>query len=240
MWSQRETPNPSPNRRSPTVDRRVVSAPPYLTDHLTKITGMAKKPAICAECGLGGWNWKCVECGCESGIRQGSPGYNPAANARIARMRGAGEGSLSMHTGQPPTSSPASRSADQPAAASTPTPPADSDPDTLSKAIRHLQGAGAADFTGSARAASLGGFFVGLGWFVVVVSVIGGIALMATTESTGYRNEHPNVLAGVIVLVSGSIEGFVLVMLGSFVQATLEFQSLVGGFFKRLTTMFLP
>ena len=221
--------------------RRVVSDPPYLTNHLTKITGMAKKPAICAECGLGGWNWKCVECGCESGIRQGSPGYNPAVNARVARMRGAGEGSLSMHTGQPPTSSPASGSADQPAAASTPTPPADSDPDTLSKAIRHLQGAGAADFTGSARAASLGGFFVGLGWFVVVVSVIGGIALMAITEPISrYDEHHPYVIEGAVVLATGAIQGFVLVMIGSFVQATLEFQSLVGGFFKRLTTMFLP
>ena len=221
--------------------RRVVYDPPYLTDHLTKITGMAKKPAICAECGLGGWNWKCGECGCESGIRQGSPGYNPAVNARVARMRGAGEGSLSMHTGQPPTSSPASGSADQPAAASTPTPPADSDPDTLSKAIRHLQGAGAADFTGSARAASLGGFFVGLGWFVVVVSVIGGIALMVITEPISrYDEHHPYVIEGAVVLATGAIQGFVLVMIGSFVQATLEFQSLVGGFFKRLTTMFLP
>ena len=221
--------------------RRVVYDPPYLTDHLTKITGMAKKPAICAECGLGGWNWKCAECGCESGIPQGSPGYSPAVTARVARMRGAGKRSLSMHTGQPPTSSPASGSADQPAAASTPTPPADSAPDTLSKAIRHLQGAGAADFTGSARAASLGGFFVVLGWIVVGLSVIGGIALMAITEPISrYDDHHPYVIEGVVVLATGAIQGFVLVMIGSFVQATLEFQSLVGGFFKRLTTMFLP
>ena len=145
-----------------------------------------------------------------------------------------------MHTGRPPTSSPASGSADQPAAASTPTPPADSDPDTLSKAIRHLQGAGAADFTGSARAASLGRFFVGLGWFVVVVSVIGGIALMAITEPISrYDEHHPYVIEGAVVLVAGSIQGFVLVMIGSFVQATLEFQSLVGGFFKRLKTLSL-
>ena len=62
---------------------------------------------------------------------------------------------------------------------------------------------------------------------------------MAITESTGYRNEHPYVVEGVIVLVAGSIQGFVIVMIGSFVQATLEFQSLVGGFFKRLKTLSL-
>jgi len=78
-----------------------------------------------------------------------------------------------------------------------------------------------------------------LGWLVVALSVIGGIVLMATTESTGYRNEHPYVVEGVTVLVGGSIQGFVLVMIGSFVQATLEFQSLIGGFFKRLKTLSL-
>jgi hypothetical protein len=78
-----------------------------------------------------------------------------------------------------------------------------------------------------------------LGWVVVVLSVFGGIAVMAITESTGYRNEHPYVVEGAIVLVGGSIQGLVLVMISSFVQATLEFQSLVGGFFKRLKTLSL-
>ena len=105
--------------------------------------------------------------------------------------------------------------------------------------VRRLQSGGGAVFTGSARAASLGSFFVVLGWLVVALSVIGGIVLMATTESTGYRNEHPYVVEGVTVLVGGSIQGFVLVMIGSFVQATLEFQSLIGGFFKRLKTLSL-
>ena len=251
--------------------RWVVYDPPHLTVHIIKVAGMAKKPAICAECGLEGWNWKCAECGCESGIRQGSPGYGPAVNARAARMKGAAEGSPSMDTGQPSTSSPASESADQPAAGSTPTPPADSgsDPstsspasesadqpaagstptppadsgsDTLSTALSHLSGGEAAVFTGSARAASLGSFFVSLGWFLVVLSVIGGIAAMAITEPdplSRYDDHHPYVLVGVVVLVSGSIQGFVIVMIGSFVQATLEFQSLVGGFFKRLKTLSL-
>ncbi len=221
--------------------RWVVYDPPHLTDHLTKVTAMAKKLALCAECGLEGWNWRCAECGCESGIRQGSPGYGPAVNARAARMKGAAEGSPSMDTGQPSTSSPAGESADQPAAGSTPTPPADSGSDTLSTALSHLSSGEAAVFTGSARAASLGSFFVTLGWLVVVVSVIGGIALMAITEPISrYDEHHPYVIEGAVVLATGAIQGFVLVMIGSFVQATLEFQSLVGGFFKRLTTMFLP
>ena len=73
------------------------------------------------------------------------------------------------------------------------------------------------------------------------MSVIGGIALMAITEPISrYDEHHPYVIEGAVVLATGAIQGFVLVMIGSFVQATLEFQSLVGGFFKRLTTMFLP
>ena len=221
--------------------RWVVYDPLHLTDHIIKVAAMTQSRVICAECGLAGWDGKCVECGCGSGLHPGFTGYGAAVKKRSEKMQEATKGSLSMHTGQPPTSSPASGSADQPAAASTPTPPADSDPDTLSKAIRHLQGAEAADFTGSARAASLGGFFVGLGWFVVVVSVIGGIALMAITEPISrYDEHHPYVIEGAVVLATGAIQGFVLVMIGSFVQATLEFQSLVGGFFKRLTTMFLP
>ena len=203
---------------------------------------MAEKRSVCAECGLAGWTWKCAECGSESGIRQGSPGYGPAVNDRAARMKikEAAEGSPSMDTGQPSTSSPATGSADQTAAGSTPTPPADSGRDTFSTVLSHLRGRGAADFTGSARAASLGGFFVGLGWFVVVVSVIGGIALMAITEPISrYDEHHPYVIEGAVVLVGGSIQGFVLVMIGSFVQATLEFQSLVGGFLKRLKTLSL-
>jgi hypothetical protein len=221
--------------------RWVVCDPPYLTNHFTKVKGMAEKRSVCAECGLAGWNWKCAECGCESGIRQGSPGYGPAVNDRAARMKmkEAAEGSPSMDTGQPSTSSPATGSADQTAAGSTSTPPADSGRDTLSTAIRHLAGGDAAVFTGSEPAASLGRFFVVLGWIVVGLSVIGGIVLISTTESTGYGNEHPNVLLGVAVMASGSIQGFVLVMIGSFVQATLEFQSLVGGFFKRLKTLSL-
>ena len=55
----------------------------------------------------------------------------------------------------------------------------------------------------------------------------------------GYRNEHPYVVEGASVLVGGSIQGLLLVMVSSFVQATLEFQSLVGGFFKRLKTLSL-
>jgi len=215
--------------------------PPHLTNHFTKVTGMAEKRSVCAECGLTGWNWKCAECGCESGIRQGSPGYGPAVNDRAARMKmkEAAEGSPSMDTGQPSTSSPATGSADQTAAGSTSTPPADSGRDRLSTAIRHFAGGDAAVFTGSEPAASLGRFFVVLGWIVVGLSVIGGIVLISTTESTGYGNEHPNVLLGLVVMASGSIQGFVLVMIGSFVQATLEFQSLVGGFFKRLKTLSL-
>ncbi len=127
--------------------RWVVYDPLHLTDHIIKVAGMTKKPAICAECGLEGWNWRCAECGCESGIRQGSPGYGPAVNARAARMKGAAEGSPSMDTGQPSTSSPASESADQPAAGSTPTPPADSGSDPLSTALSHLSGGEAAVFT---------------------------------------------------------------------------------------------
>ena len=234
--------NSHPGHKSDFDRRWVVYDPLHLTDHIIKVAGMAKKPAICAECGLEGWNWRCAECGCESGIRQGSPGYGPAVNARAARMKGAAEGSPSMDTGQPSTSSPASESADQPAAGSTPTPPADSGSDTLSTALSHLSGGEAAVFTGSARAASLGSFFVSLGWFLVVLSVIGGIAAMAITEPdplSRYDDHRPYVLVGVVVLVSGSIQGFVIVMIGSFVQATLEFQSLVGGFFKRLKTLSL-
>jgi len=226
--------------------RWVVYDPLHLTDHIIKVAGMAKKPAICAECGLETStrtaDGRCPECGGKSVIRQGSPGYGPAVNARAARMKGAAEGSPSMDTGQPSTSSPASESADQPAAGSTPTPPADSGSDTLSTALSHLSGGEAAVFTGSARAASLGSFFVSLGWFLVVLSVIGGIAAMAITEPdplSRYDDHHPYVLVGVVVLVSGSIQGFVIVMIGSFVQATLEFQSLVGGFFKRLKTLSL-
>ena len=204
---------------------------------------MAVKRSICAECGLEGWNWKCHECGCLSGIRQGSPAYGPAVNARAAKMKGAAEGSPSMDTGQPSTSSPATGSADQTAAGSTPTPPADSGRDTLSTAIRHLAGGDAAVFTGSEPAASLGRFFVVLGWIVVGLSVIGGIALMAITEpdplSWSDEEHHPYVLEGVVVLATGSIQGFVLVMIGSFVQTTIEFQSLVGGFFKRFKTLSL-
>ena len=105
--------------------------------------------------------------------------------------------------------------------------------------VRRLQSGGGAVFTGTTLAASLSKFFLVLGWVVVVLSVIGGIAVMAITESTGYRNEHPYAVEGVILLVSGSTQGFVLVMISSFVQATLEFQSLVGGFFKRLKTLSL-
>jgi hypothetical protein len=222
--------------------RWVVYDPPYLTNHFTKVKGMAEKRSVCAECGLAGWNWKCAECGCESGIRQGSPGYGPAVNDRAARMKmkEAAEGSPSMDTGQPSTSSPATGSADQTAAGSTLTPPVGSGRDTLSTAIRHLAGGDAAVFTGSEPAASLGRFFVVLGWIVVGLSVIGGIALMAITEPISrYDEHHPYVLEGVVVMATGSIQGFVLVMIGSFVQATLEFQSLVGGFFKRLKTLSL-
>ena len=184
----------------------------HLVDCLTNVGDMANTRAICADCGLEGWDGMCAECGCDSSLHPGSTAYGVTVKERAARMMAAG---------------------------STPASPADLGRDPLSTAIRHFAGGGAAVFTGSTRAASLGRFFVSLGWFLVVLSVIGGIALMATTESTGYRNEHPNVLAGVIVLVSGSIQGFVLVMIGSFVQATLEFQSLVGGFFKRLKTLSL-
>lgn len=55
---------------------------------------MAVKRSICAECGLDGWNWKCHECGCLSGIRQGSPAYGPAVNARAARMKMKAEGTF--------------------------------------------------------------------------------------------------------------------------------------------------
>ncbi len=53
---------------------------------------MAVKRSICAECGLEtstvpGWNWKCFECGGKSVIRQGSPAYGPAVNARSAKMK---------------------------------------------------------------------------------------------------------------------------------------------------------
>ena len=72
------------------------------------------------------------------------------------------------------------------------------------------------------------------------MSVIGGIALMAITEPISrYDEHHPYVIEGAVVLATGAIQGFVLVMIGSFVQATLEFQSLVGGFFKRLKTLSL-
>jgi len=74
--------------------RWVVCDPPHLTDHFIKVTGMAEKQSVCAECGLAGWNWKCAECGCESGIRQGSPGYGPAVNDRAARMKMQAEGTL--------------------------------------------------------------------------------------------------------------------------------------------------
>jgi hypothetical protein len=202
---------------------------------------MANKQVVCAECGLDGWDDECAECGGGPGVQTGSPEFVTAVMKRAARknLERAGEEGLSMHTDQHSTSSPTGRSANRPDAGSTLTPPVGSDRDTLSTVIRHLAGGGTAVFTGSEPAASLGRFFVMLGWVVVVLSVIGGIALMATTESTGYGNENPNVLLGVAVMASGSIQGFVLVMIGSFVQATLEFQSLVGGFFKRLKTLSL-
>jgi hypothetical protein len=219
--------------------RWVVYDPQYLTDHPVKFTGMANNQVVCAECGLEGWDDECAECGGGPGVQSGSPEFVTAVMKRAARkkLERDGEEGLSMHTGQHSTSSPTGRSANRPDAGSTLTPPVGSDRDTLSTVIRHLAGGDAAVFTGSEPAASLGRFFVVLGWIVVGLSVIGGIALMATTESTGYGNEHPNVLLGVAVMASGSIQGFVLVMIGSFVQATLEFQSLVGGFFKRLKTL---
>jgi len=55
----------------------------------------------------------------------------------------------------------------------------------------------------------------------------------------GYHNEHPYVVEGASALLGGSIQGLLLVMISSFVQATLELQSLVGGFFKRLKTLVL-
>ena len=200
---------------------------------------MAKKQVVCAECGLDGWDDECAECGGGPGVQSGSPEFVTAVMKRAARknLERAGKEGLSVHTGQHSTSSPTGRSANRPDAGSTLTPPVGSGRDTLSTAIRHLAGGDAAVFTGSEPAARLGRFFVVLGWIVVGLSVIGGIVLISTTESTGYGNEHPNVLLGVVVMASGSIQGFVLVMIGSFVQATLEFQSLVGGFFKRLKTL---
>ena len=203
---------------------------------------MAKKQVVCAECGLDGWDDECAECGGGPGVQSGSPEFVTAVMNRAARknLERAGKEGLSVHTGQHSTSSPTGRSANRPDAGSTLTPPAGSDPDRLSTALSHLKGGGTAVFTGTTLAASLSKFFLVLGWVVVVSSVIGGITLMAITEPISrYDEHHPYVLAGVIVLVSGSIQGFVLVMLGSFVQATLEFQSLVGGFFTRLKTLSL-
>jgi hypothetical protein len=214
--------------------RWVVYDPPIRQITSLRVTGMDNNWVICAECGLDGWDDKCAECGGGPGLQLGSPGYDDAVKKRAARSKAAPEGSLG---GRPGIPSPASGSADRPA--STSTPPADSGNDTLNTAIHHLQSGGVAVFTGTTLAASLSKFFLVLGWVVVVLSVIGGIAVMAITESTGYRNEHPYVLEGVVVLATGSIQGFVLVMIGSFVQATLEFQSLVGGFFKRLKTLSL-
>ena len=153
---------------------------------------MDKNQVICAECGLDGWDDKCAECGGGPGLQLGLPGYDDAVEKRVARrqlaaeerykeamkrraarMKGATEGSPSMDTGQFSTSSPASGSADQPAAGSTPTPPADSGSDTFSTVLSHLRGRGDADFTGSTLAASLGNFFVVLGWVVVAASLIG-------------------------------------------------------------------
>jgi hypothetical protein len=200
---------------------------------------MAKKQVVCAECGLDGWDDECAECGGGPGVQSGSPEFVTAVMKRAARknLERAGKEGLSVHTGQHSTSSPTGRSANRPDAGSTLTPPAGSDPDRLSTALSHLKGGGTAVFTGTTLALNLSKFFLVLGWVVVVSSVIGGIAVMATTESTGYRNEHPYVVEGAIVLVGGSIQGLVLVMISSFVQATLEFQSLVGGFFKRLKTL---
>lgn len=210
--------------------------PPIRQITSLRVTGMDNNWVICAECGLDGWDDKCAECGGGPGLQLGSPGYDDAVIRRAARSKAAPEGSLG---GRPGIPSPATGSADQTAAGSTSTPPADSGRDRLSTAIRHFAGGDAAVFTGSKPAASLGRFFVVLGWIVVGLSVIGGIVLISTTESTGYGNEHPNVLLGLVVMASGSIQGFVLVMIGSFVQATLEFQSLVGGFFRRLKTLSL-
>ncbi len=212
---------------------------------------MDKNQVICAECGLDGWDDKCAECGGGPGLQLGLPGYDDAVEKRVARMqlaseerykeamkkraarmKGAAPRSPSMDTGQPSTSSPAMDTG-QP---STSSPAMGSGRDTLSTVLSHLRGRGDADFTGSTLAASLGNFFVVLGWVVVAASLIGGIALMAATDN---RDEHPYVGAGAIILASGSIQGFVLVMIGSFVQATLEFQSLVGGFFKRFKTLSL-
>ena len=202
---------------------------------------MANKQVVCAECGLDGWDDECAECGGGPGVQSGSPEFVTAVMKRAARknLERAGEEGLSMHTGQHSTSSPTGRSANRPDAGSTLTPPAESDPDRLSTALSHLKGGLTAVFTGTTLALKLSKFFLVLGWVVVVSSVIGGIAVMGTTESTGYRNEHPYVVEGAIVLVGGSIQGLVLVMISSFVQATLEFQSLVGGFFKRLKTLSL-
>ena len=221
--------------------RWVVYDPQCLTNHPTKFTGMTRKKVVCAECGLGGWDDECAECGGGPGVQSGTPEFVTAVMKRAARknLEGAGEGGLNMHTGQHSTSSPTGGSADRPAAGSISTPPADSGNDTLNTAIHHLQSGGVAVFTGTTLAANLSKVFLVLGWVVVVLSVIGGIAVMAITESTGYRNEHPYAVEGVILLVSGSTQGFVLVMISSFVQATLEFQSLVGGFFKRLKTLSL-
>ena len=171
---------------------------------------------ICAECGLDGWDDKCSECGGSSGLHPGTAKYAQVlALRRMAR---------SATSGSAPRSNRAEASLRSP-----------SEIDV----VRRLQSGGGAVFTGTTLAASLSKFFLVLGWVVVVLSVFGGIAVMAITESTGYRNEHPYVVQGVTMLVVGSIQGLVLVMISSFVQATLEFQSLVGWELKRLKTLSL-
>ena len=131
--------------------RWVVYDPQYLTDHPVKFTGMANNQVVCAECGLGGWDDKCAECGGGPGVQSGSPEFVTAVMKRAARKNRerAREEGLSMHTGQHSTSSPTGRSANRPDAGSTLTPPVGSDRDTLSTVIRHLAGGGAAVFTGS-------------------------------------------------------------------------------------------
>ena len=166
-------------------------------DPVTNVRDMANSRAICAECGLEGWDGKCSECGGSSGLHPGSPKY-----AQVLALRG--------------------RS---------------TNPSAIDAVIRHLQGAGTADYSGSKMAMRLGKGFQVLGWVIAVGSVIAGFIVMAQTESTGWRNEHPYVTEGVIILISGWIQGLALVMVGSYVQARLEFESQVGGLLKRFKTM---
>ena len=184
-------------------------------DRIADVGDMADSRVICAECGLDSWDGKCRNCGGGSGLHPGSSRYEDVLAKRSEDVLAKKSEDVLAKGNQMP------------------------DPDSggLNAALRHFQGARGRIYPGSSRAIGIARISQVLGWLVVAAGLIVGVVVMAQTESTGRYNEHPYVVEGAIILICGLIQGLMLVMVGAYLQARLEFDRHVGGLLDRFKTM---